>query len=148
MMFDLWLLSGLLVAIAVGLVVVLWQERRLKQAESKGMTFLLANLSAQQREQYEAFGVHPGRGIAKAGSIARMVGRSSGGRTHRGFSFSELIDRRSSVRVARPPISWPRSFERISLKPGFTACAGLLRAHCRLRPNRLARTPRRPSSPP
>ena len=55
-MFDLSLLSGLLVAIAGGLVLVLWQERRLKQAESKGMTFLLANLSAQQREQYEAFG--------------------------------------------------------------------------------------------
>jgi hypothetical protein len=56
MMFDLLLLSGLLVAIAVGLAVVLWQERRLRQAESKAMTFLLANLSAQQREQYQAFG--------------------------------------------------------------------------------------------
>jgi hypothetical protein len=56
MMFDLLLLSGLLVAIAVGLVVVLWQESRLKQAESKGMSLLLVNLSAQQREQYEAFG--------------------------------------------------------------------------------------------
>ena len=49
-MFDLWLVSGLLLAIAVGPVVVLWHERRLKQAEGKGMifplrTFLLGNVS-------------------------------------------------------------------------------------------------------
>ncbi len=54
-MFDLLLLSGLLVGIAVSLVVVR-QECRLKHAERKGMDLLLKNLSARQREQYQAFG--------------------------------------------------------------------------------------------
>jgi hypothetical protein len=52
-MSNLLLLSGLLVAFAA---IVLWQECRLKQAESKGMKLLWENLSAQQREQYQAFG--------------------------------------------------------------------------------------------
>jgi hypothetical protein len=56
MMFDLLLLSGLLVGTAVSLVVVRRQECRLKQAERKGMDLLLKNLSARQREQYQAFG--------------------------------------------------------------------------------------------
>jgi hypothetical protein len=56
MMFDLLLFSGLLVGIAVSLVVVRRQECRLKQAERKGMDLLLKNLSARQREQYQAFG--------------------------------------------------------------------------------------------
>ena len=50
------LLSALVVAAVIGLFVSRKQNRRLKQAESKGMKLLLKNLSPRQRDQYRAFG--------------------------------------------------------------------------------------------
>jgi hypothetical protein len=50
------LLSALVVAVVIGLFVSRKQNRRLKEAESKGMKLLSKNLSPRQREQYRAFG--------------------------------------------------------------------------------------------
>src|SRR5262249_62288880 len=50
------LLSALVVAVVIGLFVSRKQNRRLREAESKGMKLLSKNLSPRQREQYRAFG--------------------------------------------------------------------------------------------
>jgi hypothetical protein len=50
------LLAALALAVAVSMVVSRRRQRRVAQAERKGMKLLLQNLSARQREQYQAFG--------------------------------------------------------------------------------------------
>lgn len=55
-MVSLVLLLALAFAVAVSLVVNRRQQRRLDQAERKGMELLLKNLSARQRAQYQACG--------------------------------------------------------------------------------------------
>ena len=50
------LLSALVFAIAVSLIETRRHQRQLDQAERKGMKLLLKNLTARQRQQYEAFG--------------------------------------------------------------------------------------------